>query len=126
LGLIHEEGGRKKEMANDTDLQLIQRARQHVDEGFYVNNLRDLVDLFQEPSLVTRWPTVLFVLRTITLNIIYEWDKQPVISDDADKVRAQLQPLFRQVLDLLVVDASAAKIYAALDDVVLAWTKLSV
>ena len=113
-------------MANDTDLQLIQHARQHVDEGFYVNNLRDLVDLFREPSLVTRWPAAFFVLRTITLHIIYEWDKQPVASDDADKVRAQLQPLFRRVLDSLVVDADAAQIYAALDDVVLAWTKLSV
>jgi hypothetical protein len=113
-------------MAQDMDLQLIQRAQQHVDQGFYVNNLRDVVDLFREPSLVARWPTAFFVLRTITLNIIYEWDKQPVASVEADTVRAQLQPLFRQVLDLLASDADAAQVYAALDDVVLAWTKLGV
>ncbi len=113
-------------MASDTELHLIQRARALVDEGFYVNNLRDVVDLYREPSLVTRWPTALFVLRTITLNIIYEWDKQPVVSADADRVRAQLQPLFRQVLDLLASDADAAQVYAALDDLVLAWTELSI
>ena len=113
-------------MAKGTDLQLILRAQQHVDEGFYVNNLRDVVDLFREPSLVARWPAAFFVLRTITLNIIYEWDKQPVASVDADKVRTQLQPLFRRVLDLLASDADAAQIHVALDDVVLAWTKLSV
>lgn len=113
-------------MPESTELQLIQRAQEHVDEGFYVNNLRDEVDLFREPTLVTRWPAALFVLRTITLNIIYEWDKQPVNSADADKVRAQLQPLFRQILDLLEKDAGAAQIYAALDDLVLAWTKLNV
>lgn len=113
-------------MANDMDLELIQRARAHVDEGFYVNNLRDVVDLFRESSLVARWPTALFVLRTITLNIIYEWDKQPVASADADRVRAHLQPLYRQVLDLLAKDADVEQIYAALDDLVLAWTKLSV
>ena len=113
-------------MVKNTELQLIQRAQEHVDEGFYVNNLRDVVDLFRDPSLVTRWPAALFVLRKITLDIIYEWDKQPVVSSDADKVRAQLQPLFRQILDLLEGDAGAAQIYAALDDLVLAWTKLDV
>jgi hypothetical protein len=111
-------------MATDTERQLIQRAQDHVKEGFYVNNLRDVVDLFGEPSLVTRWPTAFFVLRTIALDIIYEWDKQPVASADADKVRAQLQPLFRQVLALLASNADASQIYAALDDVVVAWNKL--
>jgi hypothetical protein len=113
-------------MVSEPELQLIQRAREHVDEGFYVNNLRDVVDLFREPALVARWPAALFVLRTITLNIIYEWDKQPVASADADKVRTQLQPLFRQVLDLLARDGDAGQIYAVLDDLVLAWTKLRV
>lgn len=113
-------------MANNTELQLIQRARERVDEGFYVNNLRDIVDEFEASSLVARWPTALFVLRTITLNIIYEWDKQPVASTDADRVRAELQPLFRQILDLLARDADAEQIYAALDDLVLACTNLSV
>ena len=113
-------------MVSDVELQLIQRAQAHVDKGFYVNNLRGVVDLFREPSLVTRWPTAMFVLRTITLNIIYEWDKQPVASADADEVRAQLQPLFRQVLDLLARDAGAAQIYAVLDDLVLAWTRLRI
>jgi hypothetical protein len=91
-----------------------------------VNKLRDVVDLFREPSLMARWPTAFFVLRTITLNIIYEWDKQPVASADADRVRAQLQPLYRQILDLLAQDADATKIYAAQDELVRAWTKLRV
>jgi hypothetical protein len=113
-------------MGNDTELRLIQRAGEHVDAGFYVNNLRDVVDLFREPALVARWPTAFFVLRTITLHIIYEWDKQPVASADADRVRAELQPLYRQILHLLVQDADAAQVYAALDELVLAWTDLRV
>jgi hypothetical protein len=112
-------------MVEDTELQLVERAREQVEQGFYVNNLRAVVDLFREPGLVTRWPAALFVLRTITLNIIYEWDKQPVSSAEADRVRARLQPLFRRVLDLLARDASAAQICTALDKVVLAWTELS-
>ena len=102
------------------ELQLIQRAREKLGEGFYVNNLRDVVGILRALSQVTRWPTACFVLQTVALGMVYDWDKQPVTSDRADSVGAQLQPAFCKVLDLMAGDATTEEMCAALDDLVLA------
>jgi len=102
------------------ELQLIQRAREKLGAGFYVNNLRDLVGILRSLSAVTSWPTACFVLQTVALGMVYDWDKQPVTSDRADSVGAKLQPAFCKVLDLMTQGAEPQEMYAALDDLVLA------
>lgn len=102
------------------ELHLIQRAREKLGEGFYVNNLRDVVGILRSLSRVTSWPTACFVLQTVALGMVYDWDKQPVTSDKADSVGAQLQPAFCKVLDLMVDGAGVEEMCAALDELVLA------
>ena len=105
---------------DETELQLIQRAREKLGQGFYVNNLRDVGSILRALSQVTSWPTACFMLQTIALGMVYDWDKQPVTSDRADSVGAQLQPAFHEVLDLMARDAGIEEMYAALDVLVLA------
>jgi hypothetical protein len=102
------------------ELQLIHHARKKLGEGFYVNNLRDVVGILRTLSGVTSWPTACFVLQSVALGMVYDWDKQPVTSDRADSVGAQLQPAFCKVLDLMAGDATIEEMCAALDDLVLA------
>jgi hypothetical protein len=102
------------------ELQLIHHARKKLGEGFYVNNLRDVVGILRTLSEVTSWPTACFVLQSVALGMVYDWDKQPVTSDRADSVGAQLQPAFCKVLDLMAGDATIEEMCAALDDLVLA------
>jgi hypothetical protein len=108
----------------DNESLLIQRTREKLDEGFHVYNLYDVVKLLRQMSASTRWPTACFVLLTVARDIIYDWDKQPVPSVEADSVGAQLQPLFCRVLDLMAQDADVQQMSAALDDLVLVVTKL--
>jgi len=111
-------------VVSNIESRLIQRAREKLDEGFYVNNLRYVVTLLRESSLSMTWPTACFVLRTVAVDIIYDWDKYPVTSAEVDRVAAQLQPSFRRVLDSMSKDAESDQMCAALDDLVLAVMKL--
>ena len=105
-------------MASHSELRLVQHAREKLNEGFYVNNLRYLVTLLQESSLWMRWPTACFVLRAVASDIIYDWDKSPVTSAEVDRVGALLQPSFHRVLDSMSEDVEPERLYAALDHLV--------
>jgi hypothetical protein len=111
-------------VVSNIESRLIQRAREKLDEGFYVNNLRYVVTLLRESSLSMTWPTACFVLRTVAVDIIYDWDKYPVTSVEVDRVAAQLRPSFCRVLDSMSKDVESDQMCAALDDLVLAVMKL--
>lgn len=121
--LVQSFGGRRTGVSMDAD-QLIERAREQLARGFYVDNLLEVARVLRDMTLSTRWPTASFVLQRVTTAIANNWDDRAVSVDEANQVEQQLQPLLYQVLNLMAENAEAERLQDGLDQLVVAFESL--
>jgi hypothetical protein len=85
----------------ENNSQLIQQARQKLDLGLYVENLRNLANLFRQMALSTEWASACFVLSEVADSMATRWEGMPIEVSEARAIEERLRPLFLEALSLM-------------------------
>ncbi len=93
----------------------LQKLRERLDKGFYVDNLYEMARICKSLALETSSPTPFFVMRQIFLNIANYWEDRPVIEEEAKLVEVEIIKPIRELVAAIEAKGSNDQIYNILN-----------
>lgn len=69
-----------------------------VDEGLYVDNLREMLRKSAQLIVSSEYPTAFYVLESVFSELKQAWDDRPVTTEEYERVQGRLVGLIQDVL----------------------------
>ena len=99
----------------------LQKLREKLDKGFYLNNLYDMARLCKSKALDTSSPTPFFVVERVFLGIASHWENRPLTVEEAKEVESKLVRPLEELIRGIEENASSGEILALLNGFVSAY-----
>ena len=97
---------------------MIQDIRGKLEHGFYINNLIDMAEQFQELSLSSEWSSTCFLMNQVLLYIAQKCDVHPLLTQQVLRIETEMKPSILALLDNLENAPTAEQIKSDLDQIV--------
>lgn len=88
----------------------LQKLKEKLEQGFYVNNLYEMSALCKNLALDTDNPAPLFVMQHIFLDIAKYWEDRPVIVEEAKLVETEMMKPLKDLISGIEANASSEQI----------------
>jgi len=99
-------------------LTKIQRIKERLEQGFFIDNLNEMIHLCDEMALGSKKPAPLFILKKILWGVVNYWDQVPVTVEDGKLVEGELKKHIKNLLDAIESDMPAEKVLDRMNEVV--------
>ena len=96
----------------------LQKLREKLERGFYVNNLYDMARLCKSLALDTTNPAPFFIMENIFPGIAKYWEDRPVIVEEAKLVEVEMTKSLKELMDGIEANASSEQIVHLLNKAV--------
>ena len=99
----------------------LQKLRERLEKGFYLDNLYELAHLCRNLALDTTSPAPFFIMEHIFLDIARSWEDKPLPVEEAKLVGSKLIEPLEYLIEGIEADASGEEVLNLLDSVVSAY-----
>jgi len=95
--------------------------REKLRQGFYLDNLYEMVHLCKSLALDNISPAPFFFMEHIFLDIARQWEDKPLVVEEANLVESKIYKPLEELIEGIATNASSEEIFTLLNRVVSAY-----